>query len=122
MVRVCLGCQFLTGFTRTIGAFAANRYLLNSVGVDEIPGASEIGLASVTGELSTHFSISEIDMQQDEYRKVAAIAVSLLKSLGGDSQRAVACEFLDRRAERIVRCTKFRCPTRFSWSKYGRPG
>lgn len=63
MVRVCLGCQFPTGFTRTLGEFAANRYLLNSVGIDEIPGANEIGLASVTGELSTHFSISEIDMQ-----------------------------------------------------------
>ncbi len=61
MVRVCLGWPFLTGFTRKIGEFAANRYLLNSVGVDEIPGANEIGLASVIGELSTHFSISEID-------------------------------------------------------------
>ena len=37
-----------------------------------IPIANETGLESVTAELITHFSISEIDMQEDEYRKVAA--------------------------------------------------
>ena len=41
-------------------------------GGDVIPSANEIGSESVTGELITHFSISGIDVQQDEYRKVAA--------------------------------------------------
>ena len=72
MVSVCLGFQFFAGFTRAVGEFAANPYLLNSVGGDVIPSANEIGSESVTGELITHFSISGIDVQQDEYRKVAA--------------------------------------------------
>ena len=83
MARVCLGCQLLTGSTRTIGEFAGNRYFLKSVGVDEIPDENEIELARVTDELITQILISEIDVQQDEQGKIAAIAVSLLKSLGG---------------------------------------
>ena len=86
MVSVCLGFQFFTGFTRTVGEFAANPYLLNIVGGDVMTSATEIGLESVTGELITDFSISEIDVLQDEYRKVAATPpMSLLTSLGGDS-------------------------------------
>ena len=79
MARVCLGCQLLTGSIKTIGEFAGNRYFLNSVGVDEIPDANEIELASVTDELITHFAINEIDVRQDKHREIAEIAVALLK-------------------------------------------